>query len=470
MRSIFRASSFPAACLLVLALSCGRLSAADSLTWNTNQDRVSAHISSTPVLQVLEEVAHFTGWHVYVESNMTRTVSTKFQDLPTGEALRMLLGDLNFALVPQTNGPNHLYVFRTSLGNARILIRPSDLVSKVSRSGKIPNQLIVTLKPGTKIEALDCLGNAHVTGRMDSINAYRVEFKDAAAAQAAHDCLTNNPSVLSVENNYSMEPPNVPLGVANQSPQFNLTPKASSGNCQVIIGLVDTQIQPVAQNLNQFLLPGINVAPCSPASSSSQLTHGTAMLNVIAQGLAQGLGGGVQAKASGQTSVKILPVDVYGCNETTTTFDVANGIYQAINGGANMINLSLGGTGDSSFLQNLIQQGESQGVVFFAAAGNQPVTTPFYPAAYPGVQAVTASSAPGQLADYADHGNFVDLMLPGTGIVPYDGQSWAVTGTSTATAYATGIAAGIADSSHDCPQQVVPTMQSDFGVSFGGGQ
>ena len=450
----------------MLTLLCGRLFAADSLTWNTNQDRVSANISSAPVLPVLEAVAKHTGWHVFVESNMTHTVSTKFQDLPTGEALRMLLGDLNFAIVPQTNGPDHLYVFRTSLGNARILIHPSDLVSKLSRSGKIPNQLIVTLKPGAKIEALDCLGGAHVTGRMDAIHAYRVEFKDANAAEAARDCLSKNPEVASVDSNYSMEPPNIPLGVGNQSPQFNLTPKASSGNCQVIIGLVDTHVQPVGQGLDSFLLPAISVA--GDSANTTQLTHGTAMLNVIAQGLSQGIGGGVQAKANGQTSVKILPVDVYGPNETTTTFDVANGIYQAINGGANMINLSLGGTGDSSFLQSLIQQGESQGVVFFAAAGNQPVTTPFYPAAYPGVQAVTASSAPGQLADYADHGSFVNLMLPGTGIVPYDGQSWAVTGTSTATAYATGIAAGLADSSHDCPKQIIPTMQSDFGVSFGG--
>lgn len=467
MRSIFRGWFFPAAYLLMLTLLCGRLFAADSLTWNTNQDRVSANISSAPVLPVLEAVAKHTGWHVFVESNMTHTVSTKFQDLPTGEALRMLLGDLNFAIVPQTNGPDHLYVFRTSLGNARILIHPSDLVSKLSRSGKIPNQLIVTLKPGAKIEALDCLGGAHVTGRMDAIHAYRVEFKDANAAEAARDCLSKNPEVASVDSNYSMEPPNIPLGVGNQSPQFNLTPKASSGNCQVIIGLVDTHVQPVGQGLDSFLLPAISVA--GDSANTTQLTHGTAMLNVIAQGLSQGIGGGVQAKANGQTSVKILPVDVYGPNETTTTFDVANGIYQAINGGANMINLSLGGTGDSSFLQSLIQQGESQGVVFFAAAGNQPVTTPFYPAAYPGVQAVTASSAPGQLADYADHGSFVNLMLPGTGIVPYDGQSWAVTGTSTATAYATGIAAGLADSSHDCPKQIIPTMQSDFGVSFGGG-
>lgn len=470
MRSIFRVCFFPAICLLALALSCARLSAADTLTWNTNRDEVTANIQGLPVLRVLEAVAHHTGWNIFVESNMTQTVSTKFQNLPTGEALKMLLGDLNFALVPQTNGPNHLYVFRTGIGNARILVHPSDLVSKVSRSGKIPNQLIVRLKPGGKIDGLDCIQNARVTGRMDSLNTYRVEFTDANAAEAGRQCLTNNPAVASVENNYSMEPPNVPLAVANASPQFNLTPKAHNGNnCQIVIGLVDTQVQPVGQDLSQFLMPAISVAGC-PGASSTQLTHGTAMLNVIAQGLAQGLGGGVHARANGQTSVKILPVDVYGCNETTSTFDVANGIYQAVNGGANVINLSLGGTGDSSFLQSLIQQAQGQGVVFFAAAGNQPVTTPFYPAAYPGMEAVTASSAPGQVADYADHGSFVNLMLPGTGIVPYQGQSWAVTGTSTATAYATGIAAGIADSNHDCPKTVIPTMQSDFGVSFGGGQ
>lgn len=467
MRSIFRVWCSLAICLW--ALSSATLSAADSLIWNTNQDQVSANIQGLPVLPVLKAVAQYTGWHIYVESNMNHTVSTKFQNLPAGEALRMLLGDLNFAIVPQTNGPNELYVFRTGIGNARTLISPSDLVSKVSRSGIIPNQLIVTLKPGAKIDGLDCIQNAKITGRMDALNSYRVEFKDANAAEAGRQCLTNNPAVASVENNYSMEPPNVPVGVANASPQFNLTPKANNGNnCQIIIGLVDTHVQPVGQDLSQFLMPAISEA--GTPTSTTQLTHGTAMLNVIAQGLTKGLGGGVQGKANAQTSVKILPVDVYGPNETTSTFDVANGIYQAINGGANVINLSLGGTGDSSFLQNLIQQAQGQGVVFFAAAGNQPVTTPFYPAAYPGMEAVTASSAPGQLADYADHGSFVNLMLPGTGIVPYQGQSWAVTGTSTATAYASGIAAGLADANHDCPKAVIPTMQSNFGVSFGSGQ
>ena len=73
----------------------------------------------------------------------------------------------------------------------------------------------------------------------------------------------------------------------------------------------------------------------------------------------------------------------------------------------------------------------------------------------------------GQVADYANRGSFVDLMLPGTSVVPYDGQSWAVTGTSTATAFASGIAAGLADSGHNCPGQVIPTLDSKFGVSLG---
>jgi hypothetical protein len=446
--------------LLALVLSCGKIYAADSLTWNTNKDLVTADIQSLPVLRVLAAVADYTGWQVFLEPNTGRTVSTKFQNLPTGQALQMLLGDLNFAIVPQTNGPNHLYVFRTSMSNARQLISPSALVSTKTRSGKIPNQLIVTLKPGAKIDGLDCLANAQITGRLDSLNAYRVQFKDADAAQSARDCLSKNPAVLSVESNYSMEPPNVPVGVGNASPQFNLTPKANSGNCAIVIGLVDTHVQPLGQGLDQFLLPSVSVV--GNPNLGNQLTHGTGMAETILQAL--------QAKTGGKTSAKILPVDVYGPNETTSTFDVATGIVQAVNGGANVVNLSLGGGGDSPFLQNLIQNAESQGVVFFAAAGNQPVTTPFYPAAYPGVQAVTASSAPGQVADYADHGSFVSLMLPGTSIVPYGGESWALTGTSTATAYATGIAAGLADSTHDCPKTVIPTMQSDFGVNFSSGQ
>ena len=446
------------AAALVLLSAAPRLPAAETLNWNTNQSRVSADIQSMPVSRLLAGIARHTGWQVFLEPNVAHNVSTKFQDLSSGEALRMLLGDLNFAIVPQTNGLTHLYVFRTSLARATQMIRPEDLVSKKSRSGKIPNELVVTVKPGVKIDGLDCLQNASVTGHIDGLNTYRVQFKDEAAAKAAHECLANNPNVLAVESNYSLEPPNVPVGVANASPQFNLTPKANNGDCQVIIGLIDTSVGTLGNNLDQFLMPAISVA--GKTTANSQLTHGTAMADTILRA--------VQANTGGSTSIKMLPVDVYGANESTSTFDVATGVFDAVQAGANVINLSLGGGGDSQVLHKLIQDAAKQGVVFFAAAGNQPVTTPEYPAAYPEVQAVTAGSGPGQVADYANRGSFVDLMLPGTSIVPYDGQSWAVTGTSTSTAYASGIAAGLADASHNCPGQVIPTLQSKYGVNLGG--
>jgi thermitase len=161
--------------------------------------------------------------------------------------------------------------------------------------------------------------------------------------------------------------------------------------------------------------------------------------------------------------VKILPVDVYGPNESTSTFSVAQGIAAAINGGANVINLSLGSTGDSSALRDIIAQGEQRGIAFYAAAGNSPVTTPTYPAAYPGVVAVTASDDNGQIASYANHGSFVQMVAPGDNVVGFNGQSYLVEGTSTATAFASGMAAALADSHHECADQAQSLLKQSLG-------
>jgi len=178
--------------------------------------------------------------------------------------------------------------------------------------------------------------------------------------------------------------------------------------------------------------------------------------------MAETIMGALQAPTGGNTTVKILPVDVYGSGETTTTFDVANGIVQAVNHGADIINLSLGSTGDSQLLHNTINQVVQQGIPVYAAAGNEPVTTPTYPAAYPGVVAVTATDATGQIAPYANRGSFVDLAISGDNIVNYNNQSWFVEGTSTSTAFASGMAAGLADHAHDCADQAQGLLQSSL--------
>ena len=79
-------------------------------------------------------------------------------------------------------------------------------------------------------------------------------------------------------------------------------------------------------------------------------------------------------------------MDVYGANRETTTWNVALGIVAAVNNGANLINLSLGSPVNSPVLQDLVASVAARGIVLFAAAGNEPVSTPFYPAAYPEVK------------------------------------------------------------------------------------
>jgi hypothetical protein len=163
--------------------------------------------------------------------------------------------------------------------------------------------------------------------------------------------------------------------------------------------------------------------------------------------------------------VQILPVDVYGPNASTSTFDVANGITTAYNNGARIINLSLGSDGESPLLHDVIQQVNAKNVVLIGAAGNTPVTTPFYPAAYPEVMAVTAVDQ-GQLDSYANRGSFISLGAPGTSIVYYQNQPWSVQGTSASAAFTTGIASGYMETTGNTSAQTQAFLRSKLGVTI----
>jgi thermitase len=370
--------------------------------------------------------------------------------LPSDDALRMLLGDLNFARVPRTNAASQLYVFRTVMQNATRLVRATNAPAK-----HVPNELLVKLKPGVNIDDLAKLLGAKVVGRMDKLGIYRLQFDDGTATDAALGKLQNNSDVGEVDYNYYFDPPpsaqplaNVPVGPLS----LKLNPPGDSG--RVIVGLLDTAVQPLDGSLNDFLLKQLSVAGDAPANSSD-VTHGTAMAYTILAAIA--------AAEQGSSSVQIQPVDVYGPNPTTTSWDVALGVQAAVNNGATVLNMSLGSTGDSSILDDVILSAEKDGVVIFAAAGNQSVSTPTYPAATPGVIAVTALQN-GQIAPYADFGSFVSLAFPGNNVVYWGSQAYMVVGTSVSTATATGVAAGNKIALGASWGQIESAMQQKFAV------
>lgn len=454
MTSLTRRRAVLAAVGLALALASVSLLAGDTLRWQTN--RVSADIKSGDLTKVLGQISATTGWRIYVEPELSHKVSAKFQDLPPNEALRMLLGPVNFALVPETNASPKLFVFRTTMKNATRFVRPA-VPADIGEARIIPNELIVRLKPGANIDEIAKLLGAKVIGRIDGLNAYRLQFEDAAATEAARAELASNPDVTSVESNFALDRPADPrlAGSVNPAP-LNMQLKPPPADGRVIVGVVDTAMQPLCGDLNKFLLKPISVAGTAQLEPGAP-SHATAMAETVLRS--------VQAMTKGSTAVQILPVDVYGPNASTSTFDVANGIVQAVNGGARIINLSLGSQGDSTLLHSVVQDAKKQNIPVFAAAGNEPVTTPFYPAAYPEVTAVTAIDQ-GKVASYANRGSFVSLGTPGTSVVCYEGANYFVVGTSAASAFASGIAAGYMDSTQNGVSQMQSFMQSSFGVQM----
>jgi subtilisin family serine protease len=121
--------------------------------------------------------------------------------------------------------------------------------------------------------------------------------------------------------------------------------------------------------------------------------------------------------------------------------DVIEGIVWAAQNGADVINMSLGGP-DADFSAKAIEFAQSRGVVVIAAAGNEGVNTPMYPAALPGVVSVAALDSDGSLASYSNYGDTVDIGAPGTNILStLPGGYTDLSGTSMAAPHVAGVAA-----------------------------
>ncbi|HVY72156.1 MAG TPA: hypothetical protein VHH73_19645, partial [Verrucomicrobiae bacterium] len=131
--------------LMLAASGIGQVAAdTNYIRWH-EKNLVDASVESWTLPELLEQIANASGWEIMVEPGASHVASSKFQNLKASEALRRLLGDLNFALLPRTNVPSRLYIFHTSLQEATMVIKPKEGKPEAKR---IPNELIVTLKKG----------------------------------------------------------------------------------------------------------------------------------------------------------------------------------------------------------------------------------------------------------------------------------------------------------------------------------
>lgn len=206
-----------------------------------------------------------------------------------------------------------------------------------------------------------------------------------------------------------------------------------------VVAVVDTGVDATHPDLAGVVRSGIDLVGRGNGTTDPN-GHGTHVAGVVAAVSGNGVGGAGLAQGA-----SLLPVRALDSTGSGYDSDVAEGLVWAVDHGADVANLSLGGEEPSAVLTAAIDYALSKGVTVVAAAGNlgadgDPV---LYPAATPGVLAVGAVDSALVRPSFSSTGAHLSLAAPGVGIlstVPGGGhQSWS--GTSMAAPF---VAAAVA--------------------------
>ncbi|MEB3330505.1 MAG: S8 family serine peptidase [Candidatus Sericytochromatia bacterium] len=176
------------------------------------------------------------------------------------------------------------------------------------------------------------------------------------------------------------------------------------------VAVIDTGVDASHPDLAGRVLPGVDVVN-NDGDATDAPGHGTHVAGTIAAIANNALG-----TAGVAPGAQVLPIKVLNAAGRGTNADIAAGILAAADRGAQIINLSLGGTDDSETLRRAIASVQARGVVVIAAAGNEGVSTPFFPAANEGVIGVAAVDSSRKKARFSNFGDYIDVAAPGVSI------------------------------------------------------
>ena len=255
-----------------------------------------------------------------------------------------------------------------------------------------------------------------VVSQLNALLSIRVRYDSLAGLEA--DMLANPADYADVSANFYVNVPETPT--KEDRPAANLVPLGN--NLLTFLGVSDDQNQwgrgvtiavldsGVAAD-NTFgtgrirvLDVGMGTAP----GTGSEDGHGTAVASLAA---------GMAADAPGVApAANILSLRVTDANAQSDVFTLSKAIVEAVDAGAQIINISLGGYDTNSLLDNAIAYASQHGVVIVASAGNDQASQLTWPAADPRVVSVGAVDALGQQATFSNSGSQLQLTAPGYGV------------------------------------------------------
>jgi len=224
------------------------------------------------------------------------------------------------------------------------------------------------------------------------------------------------------------------------------------GNKDLIVAVVDTSVDYDHPDLAGSVIKGKDFTGEDPTGKDPRdsFGHGTHVAGIIAAHANNQIG-----VAGVAPNVKIMAVKVLSAKGGGSLFAIAGGIKYAVDNGAKIVNLSLGGPAVTDLISTAIgYYATKKGALLMAAAGNSAneVGTPARIDDY--YMAVSASDDQDKLAKFSCFGKEISVSSPGTVIwattptyhVPLNDYGYAMNyaplqGTSMATPLAAGVAA-----------------------------
>lgn len=271
-------------------------------------------------------------------------------------------------------------------------------------------------------DSLDSIGTTMITAATNGQDPYDL-VKSIKANETDVDAATSN---FYISANISGTPMGeYPLGLTGADAMRQRTTGRG-----VVVGMIDT---PIDINHDSFR-SAIDRVELIPQGDERNRLHGTEVAGVI---ISQ------NARIGIAPDTKLIAFSTNPANpdeRRSNSSLVARALERAMLEGVQVLNLSFAGNADP-IVDKLVEAAIQKGIVVVASAGNGgPGAPPAYPAALPGVIAVTAVDKNERVFSRANRGDYIDLSAPGVGILTTTPRSsfQVSSGTSLATAHVTG--------------------------------
>lgn len=297
---------------------------------------------------------------------------------------------------------------------------------EAANAGALENQRILVFKdPSALSRFLERAGDRiRVTGRLDALNALSVGFSDLGDLLALLDGSEEQSFVFPVTipelPEGGVQPGAVALG--NRLLEWlGISGDISAWGKGVRIAILDTGV--TSHSAFSGAIRTFNLVDL-PADLSLQNGHGTAVASFIL---------GNNSRTPGVApGAEVYSYRIADDDGRSNSFLLAQGIVAAADARVPLVVIAMGSGGDSALVRNAIAYAAERGVMIVAAAGNNGLNQVSYPAANDGVIAVGAVDGPGNLLEFSNTGNEIDITAPGYGLNAAwtDGRAASVSGTS----------------------------------------